>query len=280
MITSFLTCTDGSAHGDVASDYSILMAKALKASVRGLHVLDIRMLEGPLLGDVSGMIGAGEYFAALPQFRQFTKEKGDAVRAAFVMRARTAGLEVECDVETGHPVHVILSHQTDAGVLVLGQRGENEPFGGELVGAVTERVIRRASHPCLVTPSLFRPIHRILAACDDSLIAPKVAAMAAEWAVALGKPLTILSVADKAPLASIRESAVQSEKIAAGKGAAVETLVREGTAADAILGVASESRSGLIVMGAHSHTRIREWFVGCTTLRILADSALPALLVR
>ncbi len=62
--------------------------------------------------------------------------------------------------------------------------------------------------------------------------------------------------------------------------APAKTILTSGQAADAILAAATDEQCDLIVMGAHSHTRIREWFVGCTTLRVLADSSLPALLVR
>jgi nucleotide-binding universal stress UspA family protein len=280
MISKLLACTDGSLHGDVVCDYSVSLAKALKAQVRGLHVLDVRMIEGPLLGDVSGLIGAGEYFAALPQFRQLTEEKGRVVRQAFEKRALDAGMEVTCDVETGHPVHAILARQDDTDLLVLGQRGENEQFGRELLGSVTDRIVRRTHKPCLVTPAQFNPIDRILAACDGGPISGKVAALAASLAAALAKPLTIVSVADKTDLAAMREVALKEEKAALTHGCEAHAVVRSGMASDIILEVASDTHAGLIVMGAHSHTRIREWFVGCHTVRILADSAVPALLVR
>ena len=280
MIAKILVCTDGSSHGDVACDYGALLAGALKARLNGLHVLDIRMIEGPLLGDVSGMIGAGEYFAALPQFRQMAEEKGQAVSKAFVDRARTAGVTAECSVELGHPVHTILEHQASSDMLVLGQRGENEQFGRELVGSITDRVVRRTSKSCLVTPSRFNPINRILVAFDGGPISDKVLAMAVEVASALAKPLTIVSVADKTDAAGIRNTALKAEKSAAERGCEVQAVVRSGVAADVILDVITDTHSSLIVMGAHSHTRLREWFIGCTTHRILADSIVPALLVR
>ena len=280
MISSILVCTDGSPHGDVACDYGLSLAGALKARLGGLHVLDIRMIEGPLLGDVSGMIGAGEYFAALPQFRQLTEEKGHAVSQAFVARARGAGVTAECDVDIGHPVHAILQHQASVDMLVLGQRGENEQFGRELVGSITDRVVRRTEKPCLVTPSRFSPINRILVAFDGGPISDKVLNLSIELASALAKPLTIVSVTDKMDAATLRDSALSAERKASGKGCEVQTIVRSGEAADVILDVVTDTHSGLIVMGAHSHTRLREWFIGCTTLRILSDSIVPAVLVR
>jgi nucleotide-binding universal stress UspA family protein len=78
----------------------------------------------------------------------------------------------------------------------------------------------------------------------------------------------------------MREVAAREERTAAAQGCDVNAVVRSGIASDVILEVATDTHAGLIVMGAHSHTRIREWFVGCHTVRILADSAVPALLVR
>lgn len=280
MISKVLVCTDGSPYGDVACDYGALFATCLKAHLAGLHVQDIRMIEGPLLGDVSGLIGAGEYFAALPQFRQLTEEKGAAVSKAFVDRARQAGVTADCRVEVGHPVHAILDRQESTDLLVLGQRGENEQFGRELIGSTTDRVVRHTVKPCLITPPRFNPIERILAAFDGGPISDKVMDLAANLAAAMDKPLTIVSAVDRADSAAARDAVIQAERRAKERPCQVQAVVLNGVPADVILGTVADSRSGLIVMGAHSHTRLREWFIGCTTRRVLADSAVPALLVR
>lgn len=280
MFQKILACTDGSACGDVACQYGFLLATALKARISGLHVLDIRMIEGPLLADISGAIGATEYFAGLPQFRTLMEAKGRAISQNFHALAQAAGVEAECGVEMGHPVHVILDHEASADLVILGQRGENERFGRELVGSVADRIIRRTLKPCLVTHSQFTPIRSLLAACDGSPISDKVATLAASLAKALEATLTVLTVEDKITPERTRVIADNACRTCQSEGCEPKVLVASGHAAEAILDHIAREKADLIVMGAHTHTRIRQWFIGCTTQKVLADSGIPALLVR
>ena len=108
MIKSILICTDGSAYGDVASEYAIHLASRLKAQLAGLHVLDSRMLEGPMLSDISGMLGAEPFSAQLEQFRELMEGKGETVMKLLGERAGHASLDLESRVRMGHPSRVIL----------------------------------------------------------------------------------------------------------------------------------------------------------------------------
>ena len=152
MFSQLLACSDGSPYGETACEYGLFLAKALPARLSALHVLDIRVIEGPLLADVSGMIGAAEYFASLPNFRNLMEEKGKAVCQWFSKRASETGVEATCTMETGHPLHAILERHIGVDLLILGQRGENEEFGRELVGS--EMCIRDSPGCCLLSHAL------------------------------------------------------------------------------------------------------------------------------
>ena len=280
MFQKLLVCTDGSPYGDVACRYGFHLAEALKARLTGLHVLDIRMIEGPLLADVSGAIGATGYYAGWPQFRQLMEAKGEAVRRNFQAFAQNAGCEASLTVETGHPVHTILEQEPSTDLLILGQRGENEQFGREMIGAVADRVTRHATKPCLVTPGQYAPIQMIMAACDGSPISEKVALMAATLANALNASLTVLTVTEKMTGNVAGAIARTAEQLCISAGCPPKVMVVDGHAGGAILDGIVRNKIDLIVMGAHSHMRIRQWFVGCTTQHVLANSGIPALLVR
>ncbi len=280
MIKKLLVCTDGSSYGDVACQYAFLLAKALKAELTGLHVLDVRMIEGPALSDFAGVLGVSGYYAGLPQFRLLMESKGNAIKDNFLSRAKEADVAADFRVESGHPVHVILEQEKGCDLLIIGQRGENEQFGRELIGSMAERITRRASRSCLVTPGRYEPIGTILAACDGSPISGKVASLAASLARALGASLAVATVADKITTGAAQEIANEARDACAGKGCLAQVLVMEGHASEAILDCITRQKHDLIVMGAHAHTRIQEWFVGCTSQSILANSGIPALLVR
>jgi len=280
MFQKLLVCTDGSPYGDVACRYGFQLAAALKAQLSGLHVLDVRMIEGPFIADISGAMGATGYYAGLGQFKQLMEAKGEAIRRSFIELAGNVGCNANLKVEMGHPVHVILEQEESNDLLILGHQGENEQFGREMIGSVADRVTRRATKSCLVTPHQYTPIQTIMAACDGSPISEKVALTAASLAKALNASLTVLTVNEKKTTDEVKVFVDKAEQTCIAAGCPPKVLILNGHADEAILDSIVREKLDMIVMGAHTHNRIRRWFVGCTTQRILADSGIPALLVR
>ncbi len=280
MFKKLLVCTDGSPYGDVACQYAFLMATTLKAELKGMHVSDIRMIEGPLLADISGALGAGGYYAGWPQFKNLMEAKGAAIRKVFMERARNAGMEASFTVEVGHPAHAILELEQTADLVILGQRGENEQFGHEMIGSIADRVTRLATRSCLVTPGRYEPVKSLLMACDGSPISEKVTTLSILLAKALKVPLTVVTVADKMTTEMTQVIASTAEQLCKVEGINPKVVILKGQAGEAILDTIAKEKCDLIVMGAHTHTRIKRWFIGCTTQRVLADSGIPALLVR
>lgn len=280
MFKSILVCTDGSKYGDTAREYGLHLAQRVGARLAGLHVMDSRILEGPLMADISGWIGASPYAAQLPQFRELLREKAEAVGEAFRARCAEAGLEAEMRLRTGHPLPLILEESRQFELLALGQKGEHADFVGEMMGATAERVCRHVERPCLLTPEKFRPITRILAAFDGSGHAGKALTVAAELAVTLREPLVLLTVDEKGDLAAARETNAAGERIARDHGAQVEARVTEGKAGATILRVAEETGSNLIAMGAFGHSRIREFFIGGAAAQVAARTQMPVLMAR
>lgn len=280
MIKDMLVCTDGSAYGNIACSYALDLSKRLNAVLTGLHVLDSRMLEGPLMADVSGWVGAQPYSEQLTQFRDVLQAKGEAVIAAFEDQAREAGVNVSTLLKMGHPTRVMLEEENSHELLVLGQRGEHAEWGGDLMGSTADRMVRHADSPCLVTPAEYRPIRRILAAYDGSGHAGKALHEAIELAQGLSVPLSILTVAEDKDMDAANAVSREGLRLAEAHGCEAGHLVGKGIAEDAILQMAQEHGFDLIVMGAFGHGLIREMFLGSTTAQLVARSTLPVLLAR
>jgi nucleotide-binding universal stress UspA family protein len=280
MIKSILVCTDGSPYGDIASEYGIHLAKALKARILGLHVLDSRMLEGPLMADLSGWIGAQPYGAQLQQFRELMHQKGEAVIGAFASRCETAGLKPETWIKMGHPPRVILEEEARAELLVLGQKGEHAEWIGEMTGSLAERVVRHSVKPCLVTPGAFKPVSKILVAYDGSAHASQALHEAVELAVQLGSPLSVLTVAEDKDLDAANRISRDGLTLAEAHDCRAAHLVAKGPAGATILDTAYQHGFDFIVMGAYGHGRIREMILGSTTQQVLTRSEVPVMLVR
>jgi nucleotide-binding universal stress UspA family protein len=280
MIKSILACTDGSDHGQAACEYAITLAARMKARLMAIHVLDSRMLEGPLMADISGWLGAQPFSAQMAQFRTLMEEKGNSVIEAFNDLCEKHGVAAEGFVKTGLPARVILEEEARAELVVMGQRGEHAAWTGDLTGSTIERVVRHTLKPCLITPSPFTPIRKILAGYDGSGHASRALHEAIELALALAAPLVILVVAEQHDLNHARDLAEDAMKLARAHECAAAQMVVEGIPDDVILAKSEELDCSLIVVGAYGHGRIRQMILGSTTTQLIARTKIPLMLVR
>jgi len=275
-----LVTLDGSPHGEVATEYGLALGKAFGCPVNGLHVIDARVLEGPLMADLSGWVGATPYAAHLPRFREMFEEKGRTILRAFKERIERDKHDGDILLRTGYPARVIRELEDGYDLVVLGRQGEHEELVGHTLGSTVDRVIRHTEQPCLVTARTYHPVSKILAAYDGSPHARDALQVATEWAKTLGIELIVLSVAEHGTeKANARAS--EGQKAAAEKGVAAAALVAEGRQqGPAVIESAEEQGCSLIVVGAFGHSRLRELIVGSTTAYVLNHSATPVLVVR
>lgn len=281
MIKSILVCTDGSPHGEQATRYGIYFAQRLKASLSALHVLDSRMLEGPLMANVSGWIGAEAFSDPLTHFRTIMQEKGDAIMTAFKAACATEGLTaVGTQVKWGHPAKVILQEEVQAEMIILGQDGEHDDITGEWTGSTVDRVVRHSTKPCLVVPSTFTPVDKIMIAYDGSPHASRALHEAIELAIELSAPLVICTVVENGDHNRAMAQADTAMRLARAHECAAAHLIVEGKTAEVLLQKSKELKCGMLVAGAHGHGRIRDMIIGSTATHLLNHSSLPLLLAR
>lgn len=279
MIKTLMVCTDGSDYGNVACAYGLHLARQCKAHLAALHVLDSRMLEGPLMADISGWIGAQPYGAQVQQFRELLQQRGEAVVAAFDQLCEAAGLEAEADIRMGHPARVILESEARTELLIMGQKGEHAGLIGDMMGSNVERVARHATTPCLITPATFKPITKIVAAYDGSGHGAKALHEAVELATALDIEILILTVTESRDPEEAAQVAADGLKMAEAHRGKASAAAVEGEATEAILRETQARGGDLIAVGAYGHARIREMFIGSTTNQLISESDVPVLLV-
>lgn len=280
MIKSLMFFTDGSDYAGVAAEYALDLARKLEARLHGCHILDTRTLEGPLLADISGWLGAQPYSGQIPQFRRLLEERGQSILEAVDRQAEEVGIDLKTTLRTGHPARAILEEEAHAELIVIGQRGEHAGQIGEMMGSTADKVARHAIKPCLVTPATHRPIRRILAAFDGSDVSSKALHEAIELAQGLALPLVLLTVAEEQGRGRARAVVEEGMQLVRAHEGVAAQLVVEGRADRVILDKAEELGCDLIVVGAYGHSRIREMILGSTTQNLLARAHCPVLLVR
>lgn len=281
MIKSILACTDGSPHGDMAVDYGMAFAKRLDASLGILHVLDSRMLEGPLLANLSGLIGAQPYADSLGQFREIMQQKGEAVVASAIDKAKAGGLpDARAKLVWGHPARAILEAENSAELIILGQDGEHGNITGEWTGSTADRIARHASRPVLIVPGHYTPVEKIMVAYDGSPHAGRALREAIDMAMALRVPLVICTVIEAGDQGLAMDHADTAMRLARAHECAAAFLITQGRPAECLLKKAAETKCDVLVAGAHGHSRIREWILGSTAHELIVKTDRPLMLVR
>jgi nucleotide-binding universal stress UspA family protein len=279
MIEKILIPIDGSANSDTALQYGIYVAHKLKAVISGLHVLDVNLLQGPMLTDISGAVGMPPYDGFFDAIQKSLDEKADIIINSFQENCRRAGLKPEMKKVMGKIDEIIIEEASTADFILMAKKGEHFHLKeGGLLGSVAEAVIRNSGKPVMITPDKFLEIECMAIAYDGSSSAKK----ALKFALSLSKqatwPLTALIITPDMEKATKLTS--QIEEVAQEEETDCEVVILSGKEVTEIIKFIEEGAVELFVMGAYGHNRLRELLLGSTTAQVIQKSTIPVVLTR
>ena len=91
MIRHILVPTDGSEESFIGVRYAVGLAGQWGATLHGLYVVDVKMLEGPFFRDVSAALGTAPYVNYQGNIAMILEERGKEIGRASC-RERVYGL--------------------------------------------------------------------------------------------------------------------------------------------------------------------------------------------
>jgi len=188
-------------------------------------------------------------------------------------------------------VHVADDENCD--LIVMGRRGTHH-LEREFMGSVTARVIGYTRKDVLVVPVEAKLTRKnILLATDGSLCCETAVERAIELAKEQSATLTAVSVVyTNDEYLALAPGVVEEligkakEKLATivqkGKeaGVAINVVVKEGEAYEAINALAQKNNVDLIVMGSHGRKRLQSLLMGSVTERTIGYATCPVLVVH
>ena len=281
MITNILIPTDGSDFAKTAITYGIYVARKLKASLTGLHVVDIRLLQGPIFTDISGSVGLPPYQDFIPAIESDLNAKADEILQAFLQQCEQAGLPAQVKKATGVIDETIIEEgRTCCDWILLAQRGEHFHIdGGAILGSTAQSVVRRSGKPVLITPERFQEIESMAIAYDGSAPADNALELAAELSQAAVWPLTVVIITEDQTLGA--NLSRKAGDILAPRRISSATIILPGKKeGKALLEYIYEGSVELLVMGAYGHNRLQELLLGSTTSAVIRKSTIPVLMTR
>ena len=124
MIKQILVPTDGSAYASIGVAYCVELARQHGASLTGLHVIDIKLLEGPFLRDISASLGTAPYVNYQNNISLLLEERGQAALESFSERCEKAGVPFESQQDVGSVPHALAQKSDLAAPLATRAGGE------------------------------------------------------------------------------------------------------------------------------------------------------------
>ena len=283
MIKKILIPTDGSDNSLTALEYGIYIARKLSAALTGLYVIDVNLIQGPMLTDISGSVGMPPYEGFFDAIEKSLNEKADSILKEFRERCQKYGIQTEVKKTIGRISSRIIEEAQDTDLILMSKKGEHFQLKESgLLGSVAESVVRHSGKPVLVTPENFLEIESMGIAYDGSDSASEAFMLSLKLSKQTSWPLTALIITSDAKKADTLSTQVEemNENTPEAPIADCEVIIMSGKEQDEIIKFIQEGAVELMVMGAYGHNRLRELFLGSTTSHVIRKSPIPVLLTR
>ncbi len=279
MVNKILVPVDGSVNGFNALEYGIYIARQLGASLIGVYVLDVNLIQGPMFTDISGSVGMPPYDGFFEAVETSLNEKADFILKDFASRCRRAGVSFETKKPIGKISQVIIEEGQNADLIVMARKGEHFHLKeGGLLGSVAEAVVRNSGKPVIVTPEYFMEIESMAIAYDGSEPAKKALKFSVDFSENTAWPLTAIIITSDSKKAVALVDEIEDSLEDRSTDCAIVTL--QGKETEEIINYIKEGAVELMVMGAFGHNRLRSLIMGSTTSYVIQKSTIPVLLTR
>ena len=263
---AMLIALDGSRPSQVAAALAVQIARQACWSVRGLFVVDERLVVEPdanlekELGYHPGNVLTSDERADL------LRKKGDAALRWLEEQGQTEHVAVDANLMFGGLPDLIINQAQQARLLALGRHGYAHPHNlGHHFRAITHAM----PTSLLIGGEEMRPIQRLLLACDERL-SDEMLAWASRFQRLWEAQLWVLIVAENETASQNMEA-----QIAASGLSNVELIRRSEDTAVAILTISRAQNIDLILMGNQRNNALHDWLSGSSLNEVLRNSPLP-----
>lgn len=279
MIKSILLAVDGSVYTDAVLQYGIEWAKTLRAFLRVLTVIDVRVYEWVINSGGEGYMPVMPANVYLDESQKFMAQRADAVLEKVQKKLNTAKVPFEVKKEEGSPVELICSLARQVDLLIMGSRGDYARWGDFLLGATLESVSRQCKTPLMVVDKEINFPKKVIVAYDRSEFSTHALKFSAHLAQSLGGIIDVYTIHDDE---KYRIEILNEAKTYLDPYKLTLNLHHEaGDAAEIIIRATHDSpEPALLAMGSYGHSRIREAILGSTTVQVMRKAKKPILLAK
>jgi len=277
-----VACVDGSPYTNAVCDYAAWASRRVKVGLKLLHTIEERPASTT---DLSGSIGLGaneqllqELVALEEQRSRILLSEGRNMLGLLGKKLIAAGhLEPVLRQRRGTLQEALIDCEDEIRVLFMGIRGEDRKDQEKLLGNHLEGIARSLFKPIFVVNREFSEPQRIMLAFDGSDGSHKALQMITDRPLLKGLPCHLVNVN---PSATVKEKTRLAAASLEQAGYSVTVAELPGSPQEALCNYQQREQIDLTVMGAFSHTRIRDLLIGSFTVKMLLNTRQPLLLLR
>lgn len=275
-----LACIDNSEYSQAVCDYAAWISQRLQLPLQLFH--NIAKPEAAQ-SDLSGAIGLGSQEQLMEDLTELEEERaklllqqGKIMLAAAKERALAMGAENPVVKHRhGGMSESLLEIENEIRVLVLGSAQDS---GSENLSAHLEATIRSLHSPILVVNSEFTEPKKVMLAYDGSAASGKALDMLSKSPLFKSVPVHLVTVGENQ--ANAEQLQLDATNKLTQSGHEVFSAILNGKANEALCNYQREQEIDLTLMGAFSHTKLREIVLGSLTAKMLLGTNKPLWLLR
>ena len=280
-----LGLVDGSVYAESVCDHIAWIAGRTEVTVTVLHVIGRRDVPMDPV-NLSGSIGLGARAALLEELVDFdaqrarvAQKRGRLLLDEAKSRLHAGGVDsVEVKLRHGDLVETVLESGLQTDLIVIGKRGEGADFARGHLGSNLERVVRSTDKAMLIASRACQPIRKFLIAFDGGPVALRAVEQVARSPVLAGLGCKLVMAADPTP--DNHSKLQDAVAILGAAGHVADAALVPGRADQVIADTIEREGFDLLAMGAFSHSRLRNLFIGSTTAEMIRSCRIPVVIVR
>ncbi|QJR81188.1 universal stress protein [Alteromonas pelagimontana] len=283
-MNKIITCIDGSAITSAVTEAGIWSAKKLNKTLCFLHTVEKGQQHGA--DDYTGAIGLGARSALLEEMTKLDEQRskvalqlGGELLDSVKRTANAHGVQhVETLHRHGDVVDAVMALEDETRLIVIGKSGMGHEGNFKTLGSHIETLLRKATQPVVLVPEQFQEPRSFMIAYDGRESADRALQKVIDGGLLHGLHCHLVSVKNnEADLTSKFDSAEQRLK---AKGFKVTTAFLEGDIHDSLHAYSDKNQIELIMMGAFGHSRLRQFFVGSNTTKMIERTSVPIIVLR
>ncbi len=276
-----IACIDSSPCVNALADAAAWVAKQTGRELVLLHILDYYPASYHL-GEISGVIGFESNAMLLKELAELEDKQSELalsysnnlLKHISDLIAFKHGLTTTHLQEKGDFLEQSFHALRDDDFVLIGRVGERSAEKNKILGGNVENFIRGARCAVMTVGETFKPPTRFIFAYEYSPTCMQMMKRVAESDLLRTLQCHLLYVGDHPEILNEPSNYLRQ------KGLDVVVEYRYGDVADNILAYQQEHGIQLILLGAFSHSKIHQFFLGSITTSIFRSSTVPLLVVK